>query len=305
MNQPRSHLGLVVYLWGREEQSRLVMDCLAPAVRELRQAGLTHFWFNRFDARGPHVFALFTLPAGEATRAEQLLAGRLEPYLGANPGRQELTGDDLAQRHRACRGATLCAVDAQPGFGERDSFHLFTHPPDGYPFSIGRGPRDAEALWNLLDDLTGWAVAQLAKNPDAPATDAGAALLAALAEALARRHATPEDYWRYHASTLLRRLGGLPDRHSRDEILGRLSRALGENNEARLAAAWAASGPPWPATPRLAELIVEEGGSGSIQPWVVLREIVHVALRQLAIPVRLELPLVLYAWKRSLSADAR
>ena len=56
-----SYLGLVAYCWGQEQQDRLLTECLKPAMEEWRSSGLTRrFWFDRFDARGPHVLGLLT-----------------------------------------------------------------------------------------------------------------------------------------------------------------------------------------------------------------------------------------------------
>jgi hypothetical protein len=288
-----SNLGLVVYCWGLEEQSRLIAGCLAPAATELRPA-LRLFWFDRFDARGPHVFALFTLPSGEEGRARDLLGQRLEEYLEIHPSRQELTPEELAARHQACRGKALCAVDAWPELAENNSFFWFPHPATGYPFSIGRGLPEPERLGDLLDELTGWAVEQLARSSGATPTSAAAHWLAALSHSLLDRCAEPDAYWRHHAATLGLRCAADPL-----EAVAALGRALGESTGSQLRRVWdgARTHPlPCPPLARLTDLALEQE-----TPWALLREIVHITLKQLGVPVKSQIPLLLFAWQHSLS----
>src|SRR6185436_17825658 len=73
-------LGGNVYLWSRAAQNRFLTRCLGPAIRELQDQGLASgFWFDRFDARGPHVFFLLR-PIGEPMTVRELLAHRLGPF---------------------------------------------------------------------------------------------------------------------------------------------------------------------------------------------------------------------------------
>lgn len=298
---PERHLGLVVYCWGMSEQSRLIASCLAPAVADLRGRGLRRFWFDRFDARGPHVFALFTVPSERFEQARDLLDERLTAYLADHPCQVEITEEELVDRHRACRGIALCEVDAEEGFAPDNTVRFFEQPGDRYPFNLGRSLADPDRLWDLLDGLTGWTIDRLASEPGAIPTAAAVHWLAALSYILPRHCTVPEAYWHHHAASLIPNL----ERPADDaETVRRLTSALGERNEAALAAAWesALTEPlPWPDLPRLLDLAAGVDGSKGPGPKELLREIVHVTLKQLGVPIKLQRPLLLYGWKRTLA----
>ena len=304
MKDGRSHLGLVVYCWGLQEQSHLIVDCLAPAALELRRSGLSFFWFDRFDARGPHVFALFGVPPDQIPAAQDLLARRVADHLdhlALHPSREDVTEADLLARHQACRGTAFCAIDARAGFGARNTFDFCPHPVDthGYPFRLGRFVRQPERLWELMDDLAAWVTGELARSPDRTPTTAAVRWLASFAHALLRRDFRADEYWWYHASTMIRLRPGAGGPEALDDI----TRAVGARNEATFTRVWeevAAEPPSWPLLPQMIDLALETGEPEKIHP--LLREISHLTLRQMGLIAKLEVPLLLFAWKHSLTA---
>lgn len=288
------HLGLVVYCWGQRPQNRLLVDGLAPAVAELRRGALRHFWFSRFDARGPHVMALFTIPAAAREPTRAALARRVADHLAAHPSRVALGEEELAARHEACRGKALCELDALPGLAANNTFAFFAQPSDGYPFALGHGAPREDELWQAVDGLTAWTLEELGRDPDALPITAAVRLAAALHGALPAHLPEPRAYWRYHATTLLGAGRG-------DDVDRRLRRTVEAAHRAGLAEAWdlaAELGPPWTPLPWLVELALEAGAARR-RPWAPLREVVHGALKQLGVPVKLQIPLVALGWSRS------
>lgn len=299
------HLALVAYCWGMNEQSQMLASCLAPAVADLRKQGLQRFWFDRFDARGPHLFALFTVPSERFEATRESVEERLAAYLEDHPSRTELSPDELAARHRDCRGKALCEIDAEEGFAPNNTIRFCEQPGDRYPFSLGRGLADPDRLWDLLDGSTAWVVDRLSSQPAAAPTGAAAGWLAALFHALPRSFAEPHEYWRHHAASVIPRLEAFSDDA---EAIRRLTQALGESNEAALGAVWERARtepPPWQSLPELVELVASARDPGGAGPRELLREIVHVTLKQLGVPIKLQRPMLLFGWRESLKARAR
>jgi len=292
-----SCLGLVVYCWGLSEQSHLIASCLAPAAAELEQAGSSFFWFDRFDARGPHVFAVFALPPDRIPMAQELLTRRVADHLALYPSREDLPDHELLARHQACRGTEFCMIDARRGFGERNTFDFCPHPTDGYsfPFGLSRYVREPDRLWELMSDSAGWVAGQLARNPGRTPTAVAIRWMASFAQTLQSRYPQAGAYWRYHAATMirLRRRGPV--------ALDEIARVVGARNEALFTPVWAAAAvePPfWPRLPQLVDLALETGEPERIHP--LLREVAHITMRQLGLIAKLERPLLLFAWKDSL-----
>jgi hypothetical protein len=295
-------IGCNIYFWGWAEQSRLLVECLGPLAAGLRDEGLARgVWFDRFDARGPHLFALVTAasPAagGEVARR---LSGRLGEYLAARPSAAPMTPEEVAALHAQTRGKALCAADTQPGLAGNNSCVLFEHPPGGYPFPIlaaGRSPEEEDEIWGLLSDLAAWGIARLAASPAAIPMGVAALWLAGLDREL-RRLGVAEGYWRYHATTLLL---GLEERLADDErsAIASLPAAVGLKNFETFSRVWrdAEPRPPaWAPLPRLAGLLLAGGEATAVRRFAALREAVHCFLKQLGVPVSMHIPLVLFAW---------
>jgi hypothetical protein len=291
-------IGCNIYFWGGEEQSRLLTECLGPAVVDLRSAGLARgFWFDRFDARGPHLFVLVAAPPEASGEASRRLSGRLDEYLAARPSAAPLSPGQVSTLHTQTRGKSLCAVDTQPGLAGNNSYVLFEQPATGYPFYLlGTG----DELWRLLNDLTLWAVEQLAAAQQRVPLGAAVRWVAALDREL-RRLGVAGEYWRYHATTLLL---GLEERLAagESEALDSVPAAVGPKNFETFSRIWREAEhlpPPWPHLPRLAEILVAGGGQVPSRPFAPLREAVHCFLKQLGAMVSVHIPIVLFAWHLS------
>ena len=139
------HLGLVIYRWGWRFQDHLLTNWLGPTVAELKQeTAIRAFWFDRFDARGPHLSIVLTLAkAGVAER----VSSSLKRYLSDFPSTELLSLDEVTALHKACRGKMQCEADRLPELAENDTFLAYEHPAWDFPFSLSQGLKDeVEAL---------------------------------------------------------------------------------------------------------------------------------------------------------------
>lgn len=300
------HLGLVVYCWGMAEQNRLLVEGLAPGIARLRRQGLVQrLWFDRFDARGPHLLLSFGISQEVREDVARCLSRRLAGHFAAYPSSEGLSREQLEALHLGCRGTVQCAVDRQPGFGADHTHVFFDHGAADYPFWVGRGlAREAE-LWELLSASAQWVLGRLAAG-DVHREAVG--WVAAMDAALRRAGQPAAEYWRHHAATLHL---GLRRRVESDEagVLERLPGMVGKRNWSAFEGIWRSlrrSDSPYPLAEGLARVVVgSEGGTESPETgerrWARLREIDHFTLKQLGIPVALHLPMILFAWHRSRS----
>jgi len=282
-----THLGIVVYAWGALAQDQLLLDCLGPAAGELgRRGSARRFWFDRFDARGPHLFALLTVPPEAREEIAATLAARLAAHLAAHPSTLEIPAERLARLHGETRGKRQCEPDGRTGVAPNNSFEIFHHPERGYPFHLSAGLPDEEEIWNLAADLSLWTISQLAARPGSPAMAAARHWAASVSRELQRAGVRPADYWRYHAGSLIPGLLEGVGREEETSALASLASGLGAASSA-FDRAWremAAEAPVWPGLPRLIHLSVTSTlmpsppglccgrstmahGSNSVFPW--------------------------------------
>lgn len=296
------HLGAHVYRWSKPDQIRLLREGVRPTAAEARSRDLCdRFWYTVFDARGPHVFAIFSLAreeGGDAEDRKEALEGfvreRLEGWLEAHPSTETLDRSEVEERHRACRGKILSPLDEEPGLAANDSLELFDQPPDRYPFLHTRDMARAGELWRELDAVSFWALDHL--------TEAVAAirLVVGVDRALAAGGAPAAAFWRYVATTLLVPLRERLQRGEK-EILEGLPKMIGAKNVEVFSRLWEQEpAPEDPPIERAGRLAFEDDGRPLERRMALLREIVHSALGQLLQGVQFRLPVILYAWHRNL-----
>ncbi|MBV9110681.1 MAG: hypothetical protein JO306_14820 [Gemmatimonadetes bacterium] len=294
------HLALHVYRWGDGPQRRLLVECLGPAARELAADGLLRrFWFTPFDTRGPHVFALFTPPAGKRDELRARVDERLRAYLAAHPSGLVLSPEELERRHVECRGKQLSTIDTEPGIAPNDSWCWAGHGEGGYPFALGAGLADPDAFWGHVQSQVFESIEHLRGGTG---TAAGVRWIAAVDASLAAAGEDPAEYWRYHASTLLMNLqAGLEAAESR--VLAGLEDAVSARNRAVFERLWEDGGASPHAGPLVRAAVSARPAEGRSR-WALLREVNHFTLAQLGQPVMHQVPLVLYAWHRALAPAA-
>ena len=295
-----THLGLNVYFWGFREQDRLLVECLGPLAERLRGQGrLDWLWFDRFDARGPHVFALFTVPQAEAEGAARQIRESVAEYLGRFPSLKSPAREDLEKWHAECRGKAQSPADREPEIADNNTWLLFEQDPHDYPLWLPRGLPDPAALWEVVDALAQWSIEQLARSQGTTPIGPAARWAAELDRAL-RTSGVGAEFWRHHATTLLL---PLKERLETDEaeVLSTLPAWIGEKNQAAFSRVWekVADGAPdiTPGANRIAEIAVSLPGEARSR---LLRETAHWVFKQLGLPVLLHIPLVLFAWSRNL-----
>jgi hypothetical protein len=298
------HFGVNIYHWGEREQLALLIDGLRPLAQELRHEGLSEgFWFTRFDARGPHVFAVFSVPPARRFLLEERATKRLGRYLSQHPSRRVLTPAELEERHLSCRGKVLCAADHETGFAANNSTACFEHASTAYPFCHTVGLDRERELWRLLGDASLWTLDRVAAGRG---TASAMSWIASVDEGLRRAGAAAGGFWRHHASSLILTLEKRL-RSTEDEVLASLQAAVGETNRRLFTPIWKhaeSGGPAWPGIPRLLDIVLADDGRSERQRWALLREINHWTLAQLTQPVQAHIPLVLFAWQRNLSLPA-
>jgi hypothetical protein len=297
---------MAIYRWGCRFQDHFLKTWLGPMVAELkRERVIQTFWFDRFDARGPHLSVVFTLADASISEATQRVFPSLTNYLAAFPSTDSLSPSEVAGLHKACRGKMQSEADRLPGLAENDTFLTYEHPSWDFPFSLSQSLSGAEEIWALVDDLSARSIAELATDRPTP-TKAAVRWLAATNLALHSAGLDAADYWRYHASTLLL---PLKQRLAAEEecILTNLPGWIGEANRKQFEPIFdevVLADEVWPHLPRLVQIASSREHSEASGRWALLREIQHSTLKQLGLGVSLHIPLILFAWSHSLTRSS-
>jgi hypothetical protein len=291
------YIGANIYYWGESEQDRLLLDGLRRWALEVRRRRLARFfWFSRFDARGPHIFALFSASRRSEAKLRAFLEGEIRRFCLASPSSVALSANELERCHHECRGKFLCAPDRIEGLAPNNSFVVFRHEADGYPLWLGSGMNTAGKFWSRMDALTFWTLEKLAAG-SLRAT--AVRWLAAVDRSLGCAGLAGEAYWRYHAASLIPALKQRSEA-TPYEMSGLLRRAIGDFNWNAFSRLWSEPDLDFDVA-GLVKLIACNGSRTARQRLQVLREVTHVVLGRLVQNVENQIPMVLYAWQRRLS----
>lgn len=289
-----------VYCHTPAEQNRLLIEVVGPFATGALAAGrLDFFLYDRFDARGPHIYLLLAGGSAEASRelAEEL-EGKIADFLLDLPASPGPSAEEVQKWHESCRGKALCEVDRLPGFAARNSQAWAPHPDDGYPFWIWSDLARAGDFFRAITAQSAGAIGQLAVHRGGAAVGPGLRFAASLDHALGRLGLSAAGYWGYHLATLLpERTGAIAaEPEATAELFAPLVSAGNRATFDRFFAAVAEPGRVDPQAARIAEALAAElaGERG----YRALREVVHLALKQLGMNVGLQIPLVVYAWSR-------
>jgi hypothetical protein len=291
-----NNIGFNIYYWGMQEQQRLLQHGLGVWARDARDQGLLQrLWFCPYDARGPHVFAIFTTTSGAQDEVKTFLNDRIEDFITQFPSEAGLSAKEISERHGHCRGRSMNAADRQPGLAENNTFQIFEHEPADYPFRLNQRVSDTAEFWNRLDQVASWTLEQAGGDVSRWAIR----WLAAIDRSLHQHDIAPADYWRYHAGTLL--LGLEESARARPEAVNDwLQKAVTLPNRELFSLIWeeAETTPPLDIS-GLVHLVLSHSALTLTQRFSVLREINHFTLLQLGQIVRREIPIVLYGWQRN------
>jgi hypothetical protein len=292
-----TYVGFNIYYWGQKEQQHLLKNGLALWVDEAGQRGLLQrLWYCPFDARSPHVFAIFSVPDAGRDALKCFLHDRIRQFIDRTPSRADLPEQEAAERHRRCRGVTMNSADRQPGPALNNSFTIFEHGTGDYPFWLNNRVANPAEFWEHLHLVSSWCL----QRAGGDVSRAAIQWLAAVDRSLARHEVPRADFWRYHAGSLLL---GLEESLKKQQtpVADFLQRAVSEKNRQVFSASWSEieNDPPLDVE-ALIRLVFSQPGSTFHQNFAVLRSINHFTLLQLGQIVLHEIPIVLYAWQRNL-----
>lgn len=289
------YLGINIYYWGSGEQQQLRKE-LRRWVAEAEERGLLQrFWYTSFDSRGPHLFALFATRQEDYSALESMLRQRAEAFLVSFPSLTELSLDELTIRHGECRGTVMNCVDRMDGIAANNTFEVFEHDDASFPFKITGKMERPELIWERIDLASRWTLDLATGNR------ARAALqwLRAIDRALTRKAVPSSLYWRFHAGTLMLRLEEFLE--ARGETVEQwLAKAVTQRNHAMFSEVWNSSGEIPVDSDALVSALLSTPGLELNERFRIMRDLDHTILLQLGQLVRLQIPMVLFAWQQSL-----
>ena len=312
-------LGFNIYYWGIEEQNRLIGECLLPALRNIcKGRKVSRVWYDRSNIRGPHLFLLLTTRDSHCPAFCSDLLRELHRYLQLRPSMKHLTETELLLLHDDMHGVTYCDKDLLGGLCANNSVSQFVWFDDEkhFPGRICRS-KGRKALFSFAKKMSLLAMRQVS-GPDPKACDTfGLQFLMACDEILFDSREEANRYWRFHAGTLIRNID--PERLSPEITTALLARTVSEATLS-LSRTWRAN---------LAHSLVRKGRTASKNKMPVMmavsvvqafrdalrkiggdadrirRELIHVFLRQLGIPVLREIPMVFLMIASSWPEDSR
>jgi hypothetical protein len=290
-----TNIGFNIYYWGMEEQQRLLQHGLNAWAQDLRRQGwLQRLWFCPYDARSPHVFGIFTTTAAGENCVKTYLQDSIQKFIAHYPSHVQLSDQEVSERHGGCRGRTMNLADREPGPALNNSFQIFEHEHNGYPFQLNVGAANADELWERIDRVCIWALEQAGGD----VSRAAVRWLAAVDRSLKRQEIPAAGYWRFHAGSLL--LGLEQSFKERPEMSREwLQNAVSPANQKIFSNIWNEENDLSVDIDGLVRLIISQQKSSLAQRFGLLRSINHFTLLQLGQIVLQEIPIILYAWQRN------
>ncbi|MEM1178516.1 MAG: hypothetical protein AAGM22_09235 [Acidobacteriota bacterium] len=296
-----------VYLWEELEQNRYLVEVFLPFLR--RYAGgdsrVDVVSYDRFDARGPHLFLVFRV-VGDLAQVQHHFETVTRTFLDAGEVSGALSEIEVAKRHDDCRGKQQWSADGLGGLASDRTFLVEEQAAGGYPFNWwGRHePSSRRDISLRTGDAARWSLDRIRVDKEA---NMGAAVIwAAEFDAELRRHLPPSeaaDYWRLHATTLLMSLvdrwreepeavlASLPGRVA-PKTAAAFTRLFGEADGRD------GAGPCAPMAGLVSACL--DGAPDREAAWRALREIHHITWKQLGVYVKFHIPIVLFAWNRNI-----
>ncbi len=307
MCETRAHVGANLFSWDRTGQNRVITEAVWSVIEQVRTTCPLEFWFDRHDARGPHVMVLLSVPSDIAgTVGAKLQAAGARHFEGQPSSGLHL--NEITERHRAASRQPLCAEDRKPGLANENTLVGFRQPDTGFPFHLTKAlsSNERHAIWNATSATTEWTISQLAADPTRSLAGVGLQWLAAFDVALGRAlPGTRPAFWRYFASSLLH---SLPERLDTDPdgAMTAINNAVGDRNRAIFARVWEhaeTSGTLWPGLGPLIHALRAAHRPNDHDTWRLPRTLVHCTLKQLGLYQQDELPMVLFALHRTLAQE--
>ena len=288
-------LGLNAYYWGDQEQDFLLAEGIGPILREADQRwDLARMWYDRGTMRGPHIFCLVTARSDQAAAAMEFLQTKIAGFIQRHPSNCPLPADQLAALHRDASGKAFCAADLAEGMASNNELLVFIHEngEQRYPFRLCSDSR-ARAVWQAWKKAAFWTLRQI---ESAEPLEASAVWFLLACDHLFFNSADArKEYWGYHASTLIPNLDYR--RMSGEHAKAMAGRLVSPQSIARIAL--------WREQMSSGELSSQAEALlavlSSLQPQIaqplerdraLLRELIHVSLKQLGIHVVRQIPMI-------------
>ena len=288
-------LGLNAYYWGDQQQDLLLAEGIAPILREAdRRWDLARMWYDRGTMRGPHIFCLVTVRSDQAAAVMEFLRTEIAGFIQRHPSSYTLSADQLAALHRDASGKAFCAADLAEGMAGNNELLVFVHEnaEQRYPFRLCSDSR-AMAVWQAWKKAAFWTLRQL---ESAESLEASAVWFLLSCDHLFFNSAdTRKEYWAYHAGTLIPNLDYR--RMSGEHAQAMADRLVSPQSIARITV-WREQVSSGELSPQVEALLAV---LGSLQPliaparehdWALLRELIHVSLKQLGIHVVRQIPMI-------------
>jgi hypothetical protein len=289
-------LGFNAYYWGTQEQNFLLAKSIGPLLKEAdRRWSLARMWYDRSTMRGPHIFGLITIRRDQAAAATEFLQAEIGGFMARNPSACCLDARQIAALHRDASGKAFCKADLRKEMAGNNELLVFTqeNAEQRYPFRLCNAPH-AEALWQAWKQAAFWTLLQL-QSPET--LDAAAVhFLLACDRLLLGGPESRKEYWAYHASTLVPNLDYC--RMSGEHAKAMVDRLVSPQSMARIAAWREQMSSSIETHPETRELFSAIGPLQRVitQPLerdqALLRELVHVSLKQLGIYIVRQIPMV-------------
>ncbi|MBZ5489575.1 MAG: hypothetical protein LAO76_01425 [Acidobacteriia bacterium] len=287
--------GLNAYYWGDPEQDFLLAEGLGPILREADlRWDLARIWYDRGTMRGPHIFCLLTSRSDQAAAAMEFLRAKIAVFIQRHPSNCPLTADQLAALHRDASGKAFCMADLAEGMAGNNELLVFfqENAEQHYPFRLCSDSR-AEAVWRAWKKAAFWILRQI---ESAESLEASAVWFLLACDHLFFKTADArKEYWGRHIGTLIPNL----DRHrlSGEHVQAMACRLVSPQSMERIAA-WREQISSADRPPQAEELlaIISQLQSQIAQPLgrdqALLRELIHVSLKQLGIHVVRQIPMI-------------
>lgn len=291
-----AHLGINVYVWREGAQDRVLVECISPIVNDLLCGGLCQtFWFDRYDARGPHLLLVLGVRGENRSAATSLLSSGLDAYLESQPSMDVMPPNEMAFRHEGCRSKPLCDVDAEEGFARNNTYRIFEHKASFYPFPLLLSVSASDQLWMYWCNISLWPLECIAKRQAWPAAVQWVAMVA---RAL-KMSGGAEPYWRYHMQRLAPELSQRLETVGAQAVSIELRRSIEAVGGGVLFTTFheqAAFAEIMPDIDELVQVVVESSGCVAKPAWQLLYALTHTTLKQLGLGVRYHVPLISAAW---------
>lgn len=309
MSLPSHHkaIGFRIQYWGVEEQSQLIYGSLLPVVRGLYEGGaITRVWYDRYNLRGPHISLIVGSEDAHKDKVKRVIESALARYVRHRPSTRLLSIAELNSLHRdSIKSPEMSGADVT--FIPNNSIHSYDIPLVDcvYPFTLCPLAvlNELVAVWNSISLLS----MKYLKRWQTSHVDALALRVMFLIDGIVfttRQGAL--RYWLYHASTLLRPAAGTvlysnvmaalseivsPELQRKSRVLESQIRAFKlpqAPNSGLHAGTLNIIEEFSPVIRALSDAI----GHNNVFNQVLLREIVHVFLKQLGIATVRQIPLI-------------